>query len=143
MIDPGLKNKNVLVTGGNNPYGIGAATAKAFAVQGAAVFIHYYRQPFERLDSDELHSDINTPGLPFFYAQQSKDAGEIVDSIREKGGRADSWECNLYDPSSVPRLFERAEKELGHIDILVNNAADYMADTFMPNVMLESDGNVL
>lgn len=40
MIDPALKDKVVLVTGGNNPHGIGAATAKAFAVQGAAVFIH-------------------------------------------------------------------------------------------------------
>jgi len=27
MIDPGLKDKIVLVTGGNNPLGIGAATA--------------------------------------------------------------------------------------------------------------------
>ncbi len=30
MINPGLKDKIVLVTRGNNPYGIGAATAKAF-----------------------------------------------------------------------------------------------------------------
>jgi NAD(P)-dependent dehydrogenase (short-subunit alcohol dehydrogenase family) len=28
MIDPGLKDKTVLVTGGNNPHGIGAATAR-------------------------------------------------------------------------------------------------------------------
>jgi len=27
MIDPGLQDKTVLVTGGNNPHGIGAATA--------------------------------------------------------------------------------------------------------------------
>ena len=32
MIDPGLKDKVVLVTGGNNPFGIGAAIARAFAV---------------------------------------------------------------------------------------------------------------
>ena len=44
MIDPGLEGKTVLVTGGNNPRGIGAATATAFADQGAAVFIHYFRQ---------------------------------------------------------------------------------------------------
>jgi 3-oxoacyl-[acyl-carrier protein] reductase len=43
MIDPGLKNKVVVVTGGNNPRGIGAAAAKAFAAQGAVVFIHYFR----------------------------------------------------------------------------------------------------
>lgn len=34
MLDPGLKDRVVLITGGNNPYGIGAATAKAFAAQG-------------------------------------------------------------------------------------------------------------
>ena len=39
MIDTGLTDKVVLITGANNPLGIGAATAKAFARQGAAVFI--------------------------------------------------------------------------------------------------------
>jgi len=31
MIDPGLNGKHALITGANNPHGIGAATAKAFA----------------------------------------------------------------------------------------------------------------
>jgi len=45
MIDTGLKDKVVLVTGGNNPKGIGAATAKAFAAQEAAVFVTYLGPP--------------------------------------------------------------------------------------------------
>ena len=45
MIDPGLKDKVVLITGANNPYGIGAATARAFAAQGARVFLHFFRSP--------------------------------------------------------------------------------------------------
>ena len=44
MLDLGLKDKVVVVTGGNDPRGIGAATAKAFAAQGAAVSIHYSRK---------------------------------------------------------------------------------------------------
>ena len=47
MIDTGLKDKVVLITGGNNPHGIGAAAAKAFAAQGASVVIHYFRQPIK------------------------------------------------------------------------------------------------
>jgi NAD(P)-dependent dehydrogenase (short-subunit alcohol dehydrogenase family) len=47
MIDPGLNEKVVLVTGANNPYGIGAAIAKAFASQGSKVFIHFSLPMFQ------------------------------------------------------------------------------------------------
>ena len=41
MSNKGLKGKVVLVTGANNPLGIGAATARAFARIGANVFITF------------------------------------------------------------------------------------------------------
>jgi 3-oxoacyl-[acyl-carrier protein] reductase len=115
VIDPGLKDKVALVTGGNNPFGIGASIARTLASHGAAVFIQ----------SQE-------PGLPFFFEQQAKTADEVVASIRESGGKAESWEADLREAEKVHSLFEQAEEAFGQVDILVNNAADYAADTFVP-----------
>lgn len=139
MIDSGLREKGVLVTGGNNPYGIGAATARAFAAQGAAVFIQYLRQSYDLQEGSRDQTDRNKPGLPFFFAQQRKSADEVVDSIREQGGQADSWECDLGKPNAIATLFDRAERALGHVDVLVNNAADYVADTFVPETAVKGD----
>jgi len=41
MIDYNLEDKVVLVTGANNPYGIGGATARVFAKEGCKVFITF------------------------------------------------------------------------------------------------------
>ena len=133
MIDPGLKNKVALITGGNNPFGIGAAIARALASHGAKVFIHYFRQPTELSDKDKKNHDLHNPGLTFFFKQQAKTADEVLASIRDSGGNAESWEGDLREPENVHRLFEQAEKTFGHVDILVNNAAEYTADTFLPS----------
>jgi 3-oxoacyl-[acyl-carrier protein] reductase len=142
MIDPGLKDKTVLVTGGNNPHGIGAATARAFAAQGAAVFIHYLRQPFDTKSVAD-QKQLQTPGLPFFFAQQAKTAEEVVQEIQKAGGKAGSWECDLATPKAIPALFDRAEDELGPVDVLVNNAAEYLADTFLPESMVQDQDAAL
>jgi 3-oxoacyl-[acyl-carrier protein] reductase len=136
MINPGLNEKVVLVTGGNNPYGIGAAIARAFASQGAKVFIHYFRSEINFSTDGRGNADRARPGLAFFFEQQRKTADEVVASIRESGGKAESWEGDLRDPENVHRLFAQAEKAYGCIDILVNNAAEYSADTFLPGEAL-------
>ena len=41
MIDYGLKDRVVIITGANNPWGIGATTALAFAREGANVVLVY------------------------------------------------------------------------------------------------------
>ena len=41
-----------------------------------------------------------------------------------------AMEADLRDTSVVPRLFDFAEAELGPVDILVNNATGWVADTF-------------
>jgi 3-oxoacyl-[acyl-carrier protein] reductase len=146
MIDPGLKDKVVLVTGGNNPFGIGAAIARAFASHGARLFIHYFRQEIDFSDPEQGDSRSQEAGLTFFFEQQQKTADEVVASIRNAGGKAESWEGDLRYPQNVQRLFEQAEKAFGQVDILVNNAAEYLADTFLPanafggNTVLWEDG---
>jgi len=131
VIDPGLKDKVALITGANNPFGIGAAIARALASHGALVFIHYFRQATDGSDVD--HPKEQAPGLAFFFEQQEKTADEVVTSIRQSGGDAEFWEGDLRDPENVNRLIEQTETAFGQVDILVNNAADYIADTFLPS----------
>ncbi len=129
MIDPGLKDKVVLITGANNPYGIGAATARAFAAQGARVFLHFFRLPQTLKGTEPPPS----PGPAFYQAQQGKTADEVLDAIRRRGGQAAAWEADLANPENIPRLFDRVEAVFGPVDILVNNAAAWKGDTFVPS----------
>ncbi|MGD8759895.1 MAG: SDR family oxidoreductase [Anaerolineales bacterium] len=133
MIDPGLKGKAALITGANNPFGIGAAIARALASHGVKVFLHYFRNHHQLQEQEDSAPEEQTPGLSFFFAQQSKTAEEVLASIRKSGGTAESWEADLHDAENAILLFERAERAFGQIDILVNNAAEYVADSFLPS----------
>ena len=140
MIDPGLNGKVALITGANSPYGIGAAAARAFAVQGAAVFITYLRQ---RIDlspqSAEAPGLADAPGEAFYHASQQLTAETVVGEIRAAGGRVEAIEADLADPTSVPMLFDRAEQSFGPVDVLINNAAYCVPDTFIPAPQLSAD----
>jgi len=116
-----FKNKTVLVTGANNPSGIGAAIAGAFAQRGAVVAVTYLRMP----PGNEKHD--NQTGLPFYEYQRGKSADEVVHAIRSKGGKIHAKEMDLSDPYSAPALFDWAESECGPVDILINNASHYEA----------------
>ncbi len=52
--------------------------------------------------------------------------------ISDGGGRASSIEVDLADPSSPAVLFDAAERRFGPVDILINNASAWLADTFKP-----------
>ncbi|WP_157250740.1 SDR family NAD(P)-dependent oxidoreductase [Nonomuraea typhae] len=120
MIDTGLGGRVALVTGANQ--GIGAATAVALAEQGVAVFLTYKRLEPTR-----------HPAFPSAYdALRSATADEVVDRIRRAGGVAESAEADLADPQAPSELFELAEKTLGPVEILVNNASGWLGDTFEP-----------
>lgn len=125
MIDTKLKDKVVIVTGANNPCGIGAATAKAFATEGARVFITYFRHSPEEYGGIGIEEALQAtrPGLPFYYTMQTKSADEVLQAINDQGGQAGTWEADLANPSNIPLIFDRAEAAFGPVDVLVNNAA--------------------
>jgi 3-oxoacyl-[acyl-carrier protein] reductase len=131
MTDPGLKEKVVLITGANNPHGIGAGIARAFAAQGSRVFLHYFRQTDTRTQHEGA-DDATPPGMSFYYRQQTKSADEVLAAVRNMGADAHAWEGDLADASVVPRLFDQAERLLGPVEVLVNNAAHWEGDTFVP-----------
>ena len=80
MIDTGLKHKVAIVTGANNPYGIGAAIAQALAKQGVRLVLHYYQ-----VKGEDVGNDVSEMGIDFFMQQQAKNADEVVASIEERG----------------------------------------------------------
>ena len=129
MIDTGLKDKVVLISGANNPRGIGAAAARALAGQGARVCITYLRlspEPFG-LDQAKLeHAEkLGQAGLPLYHAMRTHPADDVVQSILAAGGQAQAHEADLTDPAAIPALFDWAEASFGPVDILINNAAHY------------------
>ena len=132
MIDSGLKEKVVLITGANNPYGIGAGIARAFAAQGAKLFLHYLR-PTGTGSGTETGDPAGAPGSPFYRSQLAKSAGEVLAEIRSLGAEADAWEADLAEASLIPLVYDRAEQALGPVEVLVNNAASWEADTFVPS----------
>jgi 3-oxoacyl-[acyl-carrier protein] reductase len=110
-----------IVTGAN--HGIGAATATALARNGCAVLCTFLRV-----------SDPADPGTPQVYREhRAHDADRVVAGIREGGGRALAVEADLSDPAVPAMLFDAAEEHLGPVDILVNNATGWLADTFTPS----------
>lgn len=91
-----LKGRKALLTGGDS--GIGRAAAIAFAREGADVAINY---------------------LP----AEEADAREVVALIRAEGRKAVAIPGDIKDEAFCKKLVADAARELGGLDILVNNAA--------------------
>lgn len=113
-----LSGRVALVTGAN--HGIGAATARRLAACGSSVLVTYLRiqDPVE-------------PGIPDTYRRnRAQDADQVVEAISVTGGQAVAVEADLADDNTPARLFDTAEDSFGPVDILINNATSWVADTF-------------
>lgn len=120
MAEASMGGHTPIVTGAN--HGIGAATALALGRRGCAVLCS-----FLRIDD---RADPSTPQA--YWDRRRQDAGPVAAQIRTAGGRAIAEEADLSDPASTVRPLDAAEAELGLVDILVNNATRWVADTFAP-----------
>jgi 3-oxoacyl-[acyl-carrier protein] reductase len=118
MVDYGLSGKVALVTGVNNPQGIGATTALAFAREGARLVLVYKRisRPF-----DENKTDKN--GVDRYYAANAGNADAVERKLKEAGADYLLIESDISDENAVRELYSKAIERYGRVDILVNNAA--------------------
>src|SRR5690348_5032626 len=95
-----LAGKTAIVTGGGN--GIGAATATAMAAEGAAVLV----------------------------ADLDAECGQQVsETILARGGQAAFQPTDVSRSTDVAQMVAVAIERWGRLDILVNNAAAFMAGT--------------
>jgi NADP-dependent 3-hydroxy acid dehydrogenase YdfG len=88
-----LEGKVAVVTGASS--GIGEATVRALAAEGAAVVAGARRK--ERLDG-------------------------LVERVTQDGGKVIGVQCDITDEEQAHDLVRRAVEEFGRINILVNNA---------------------
>lgn len=118
MVEYGLKEKVVLITGMNNPYGIGAATAIAFAREGAKLVLVYKKIP-RHFDGDK--TDRN--GVDRYYAANAGNADVVEGKLKEIGADYIVLEKDISDEEDVKGIYANALKRYGKVDVLVNNAA--------------------
>ena len=119
MVDYGLKDRVALITGANNPWGIGAATALAFAREGAKVVLVYKRLPraFDRTRTDR-------DGADRYFEANAGTADAVEAKLRAMNAEYLILERDISDEAAVKDIYSAVMERFGRIDILVNNAAD-------------------
>ena len=118
MVNYGLKDKVAVITGANNPQGIGAATALAFAREGANVVLAYQKiaRPYDESKTGEN-------GVDRYYKANAGDAGAVEAALRAGGAKVLVLEKDISDETQVREIFDAAIARFGGVDVLVNNAA--------------------
>ena len=118
MINYGLKDRVAIVTGANNPWGIGATTALAFAREGAKVVLVYKKiqRPFDA-------AGINKNGVDRYYAANAGNADTVEGKLKEINADYIVLESDISNDKSVKEIYSATLKKYGRVDILINNAA--------------------
>ena len=119
MIDYGLKDRVALITGANNPQGIGATTAFAFAREGAKVVLVYKRIP-RLFDEDKTGEN----GIDRYFQANAAGADIVESKLKEIGTDYLIIESDISNEDAVREIYSKALAKYGRVDILVNNAAD-------------------
>jgi NAD(P)-dependent dehydrogenase (short-subunit alcohol dehydrogenase family) len=112
-----LKNRVILITGGGT--GLGRSMALRFAELGAKIFL---------------------------CGRREEPLKQTCDDIRKAGGTAAYATCDVRDFAAVDTMAGQARRELGEVDVLVNNAAgNFIARTekISPNAFHAVVGIVL
>lgn len=118
MVDYGLKDRVVLITGANNPQGIGATTAFAFAKEGAKLALVYKKEPRA---FDETKTDKN--GVDRYFAANAGDASVVEEKLKEMGAEYLVLESDISNEDCVKEIYAKVLERFGRVDVLVNNAA--------------------
>ena len=118
MVNYGLNGRVAIITGANNPQGIGAATALAFAREGAKVVL-VYKKVFRPYDKNK--TDRN--GTDRYYEANSGSADAVENKLKEINADYIILENDISKKDEVKTIYSTVLERYGKVDILVNNAA--------------------
>jgi NAD(P)-dependent dehydrogenase (short-subunit alcohol dehydrogenase family) len=104
------------------------ATKNAKPLSGKTVFITGAAKRLGRAMA--LAAAENGADVAITYRNSARDAGRTVVDASSFGVRAFAFQCDVTDEASILAVMKEAAGELGRLDVLINNAANYETADF-------------